>query len=50
MRKSGYFDSRDLEGWPDPRELKPYFAPGGEGWFTGGNDTAGLDAEGVEWD
>jgi hypothetical protein len=25
MKKRSYFDSRDREGWPDPRELKPYF-------------------------
>jgi hypothetical protein len=50
MRKRSYFDSRDREGWPDPRALKPYFfAPPGQEWFhTGGNDTAGLDAQGLD--
>jgi hypothetical protein len=48
MRKWTYFDTRDHEGWPDPRELAPYFAPGGAKWFhTSGNDTAGLTAEGL---
>ena len=49
MRKSTYFDSQDREGWPEPRELKPYFfAPPGQEWFhTGGNDSAGLTAEGL---
>lgn len=50
MRKLTYFDTRNRDGWPDPRELKPYFfAPVGEEWFhTAGNDTAGFDAEGVD--
>jgi Immunity protein Imm1 len=50
MKKRSYFDSRDREGWPDPRELKPYFfAPPGQEWFhTGGNDTAGLNAESLD--
>jgi immunity protein Imm1 of predicted polymorphic toxin system len=49
MRKQTYFDMLDYEGWPDPRDLKPYFfAPPGQEWFhTGGNDTAGLSAEGL---
>ena len=49
MRKWTYFDTHDHEGWPDPRELKPYFfAPPGQEWFhTWGNDTAGLTAEGL---
>jgi hypothetical protein len=50
MRKSGYFDSQELMGWPDPQELRPYFyAPPGQEWFhTGGNDGASIDAEGVD--
>ena len=50
MRKSSYFDSQEIRGWPDPRELKPYFyAPPGEEWFhTGGNDSASIEAIGVE--
>ena len=49
MRKFTYFDRQDREGWPDPLELKPYFfAPPGQEWFhTGGNDTAGIWAEGL---
>lgn len=50
MRKSAYFDSRPRKGWPTPQELQQYFlAPPGKQWFdTGGNDTAGLDVEGVD--
>jgi Immunity protein Imm1 len=49
MRKLTYFDRFDQEGWPDPRELKPYFfAPPGQEWFNHyGNDTAGLTMEGL---
>jgi hypothetical protein len=50
MRKRAYFDSRRFKSWPTLEELEPYFlAPPGKQWFdTGGNDTAGLHAEGVE--
>jgi hypothetical protein len=50
MRKSCYFDSNEIKGWPDARALKPYFfAPTGQEWFhTGGNDGASIEAEGVE--
>jgi Immunity protein Imm1 len=50
MRKSGYFDSQELRGWPNPAELRPYFyAPPGQEWFhTGGNDGASIEAEGVD--
>ncbi|MGH6736205.1 MAG: Imm1 family immunity protein [Methyloceanibacter sp.] len=50
MRKSGYFDSQEIKGWPDPLELRPYFyAPPGQEWFhTGGNDGASIEAEGVD--
>jgi len=50
MRKWTNFERFYHEGWPDPRELKPYFfAPPGEEWFhTGGNDTAGIWIEGLE--
>jgi hypothetical protein len=50
MRKRSYFNSRRRAEWPDPTELKPFFfAPRGQEWFhTGGNDTAGLDVEGVD--
>src|SRR5262245_4301130 len=49
MRKLTYFERFDREGWPDPRELKPYFfAPPGQEWFNHyGNDTAGLWVEGL---
>jgi Immunity protein Imm1 len=50
MRKSTYFASRSLEGWPDPNELKRYFvAPPGQQWFfETKNDSGGLLAEGVD--
>jgi len=50
MRKSSYFDSREMDGWPEAGALKPYFfAPAGQEWFhTGGNDGASLDAEGID--
>jgi hypothetical protein len=49
MHKWTYFEKHDHEGWPNPEELKSYFfAPMGKEWFhTGGNDTAGLTAEGL---
>ena len=49
--KSAYFDSHDIDGWPEPRRLERFFlAPPGERWFcTGGNDTAGFTAEGVHF-
>lgn len=48
MRKFTYFDEYDGEGWPDPQELKPYFAAGGKGWFhKSGNDTGGFWIEGL---
>jgi len=48
MQKWTYFNSRDRKGWPDPGELKPFFAPGGDQWFhTTGNDSADLSAEGL---
>jgi len=50
MKKSTYFASRPSEGWPDPKDLERYFlGPPGERWFfETGNDTAGLDAVGVD--
>lgn len=49
MRRWIYFDKYDQEGWPAPETLAPYFAPGGERWFhRSGNDSAGLEAEGVD--
>jgi hypothetical protein len=49
MRKRTYFNSNRSEGWPHPKELEPFFlAPPGQEWFdTGGNDTAGLKADGL---
>lgn len=49
MRRWTHFDRHYHEGWPDPRELEPYFlaTPGQEWFHTGGNDTARLSAEGL---
>lgn len=48
MKKRTYFNSRRTSGWPDPQELKPFFAPDGDHWFhTTGNDSGGLKAEGL---
>jgi hypothetical protein len=49
MRKSTYFDAIDREGWPSPDVLKPFFlAPAGQEWsYYGGNDSWGLDADGM---
>ncbi|MEM7192649.1 MAG: Imm1 family immunity protein [Pseudomonadota bacterium] len=49
MKKTAYFNSEDIKGWPRPEELRPYFlAPPGQEWFdTGGNDGALLTAEGL---
>ena len=49
VRKFTYFDRIDRDDWPAPQELRQYFfAPPGQEWFhTGGNDTAGLTAEGL---
>ena len=50
MRKLSYFDRFDHWSWPDPKELEPYFlAPPGKRWtFETGNDSWGLDLEGVD--
>lgn len=50
MRKHAYFDTYWDEGWPSLSWLKPYFvAPPEKRWaFSGGNDGAGLTAEGVD--
>lgn len=49
MKKRTYFDSVVTKGWPDPKELKPYFfgSPGEEWFNTGGNDGGGLSARGL---
>jgi Immunity protein Imm1 len=50
VRKSTYFASRRREGWPNPKELAPYFlAPPGQRWFfETGNDGANIRAEGAD--
>lgn len=50
MRKETYFASRLREGWPDPKDLEPYFlAPPGKEWFfETRNDSASLAVEGVD--
>lgn len=50
MKKSAYFASRPSKGWPNPEDLQRYFLdPPGKRWFfETGNDSAGLDAEGVD--
>jgi hypothetical protein len=49
MIKSIVFDKFDGPGWPSPAELEPYFlAPKGKEWsYFGGNDSWGLDAQGL---
>ena len=50
MGETTYFLPLPLEGWPDPKDLEPYFlAPPGQEWtFSSGNDNWGLTAEGVD--
>jgi len=50
MRKTTYFASRPSEGWPTPKQLESYFlGPPEHRWFfETGNDSAGLDAQGVD--
>ncbi len=49
MIKSTYFDRFETAGWPDPIQLEPYFlALKGKEWsYHGGNDSWGLDAQGL---
>jgi hypothetical protein len=49
MRKTTYFDPFPRDGWPEPKELEPYFlASKGQEWsYAGGNDNWGLGAEGL---
>lgn len=49
MRKTTYFEPLPFEGWPDPKELEPFFlaAPGHEWSYAGGNDNWGLSVEGL---
>ncbi len=50
MMKDIYFDNFFGPGWPTLDQIKPYFiAPPGKEWFyTGGNDSGGLDVLGVD--
>jgi hypothetical protein len=50
MKRTIYFDNYYGPGWPSLAELEPYFiAPKGTEWFyTGGNDSAGIDIEGLD--
>lgn len=50
MKKSAYFGSCDIKGWPRPEEIEHYFlAPPGQRWFfQTGNDTAGFVVDGVD--
>jgi immunity protein Imm1 of predicted polymorphic toxin system len=50
MKKRAYFDTYWGKGWPALDWLRPYFlAPSGQRWFfDSGNDSAGIDLEGVE--
>lgn len=49
MKKGTYFDRFDRNGWPTLGELEKYFlAPKGQEWsYQGGNDSWGLDAQGL---
>ncbi|MEA2907239.1 MAG: hypothetical protein QOI12_4626 [Alphaproteobacteria bacterium] len=50
MKKRAYFNTFWGPGWPELKEIAPYFlSPPGKRWFSEtGNDSAGLDAQGVE--
>ena len=50
MKKRIYFDRFDRTGWPDPRELEPFFlAPKGQEWsYLGGNDNWGITIDGLD--
>lgn len=50
IAKRVYFEKYKGDFWPTLKELEPYFlAPKGKEWFnSAGNDTAGLDAYGVD--
>jgi hypothetical protein len=49
MKKSTYFDALPRDGWPEPKQLERFFvAPKGREWsYRGGNDSWGLDAQGL---
>jgi len=50
MRRTTYLDLRRRNGWPNPKELEPYFLgpPAQRLAFESANDNAGLAAEGVD--
>ncbi len=50
MKKTAYFASESIDGWPRPRDIERYFlAPPGQEWFyEGNNDTAGFQADGFD--
>lgn len=50
MNKRTYFDTHWGPGWPDPHWLRRYFlTPSGQqDFFSSGNDSWGLTAEGVD--
>jgi hypothetical protein len=50
MKKSSYFDSRETDGWPEAKALKPFFfAPGRAGMVPHWrNDGASIEAEGID--
>ena len=50
MKKRIYFDKFDGIGWPQLKQLERYFlSPPGQRWtFETGNDSWGLDLEGVD--
>lgn len=49
MQKESYFHNVARYDWPTPEELRPYFAPSGQGWFHGsGNDSAYLQLQGAQ--
>lgn len=50
MKRRIYFDVFDGPEWPAPKKLERYFlAPPGQRWtFETGNDSWGIDAEGVD--
>lgn len=49
MKRTIYFDHFRWSDWPSPDELAPFFlAPPGKEWsYRGGNDSWGLDIEGL---
>jgi len=48
MKKRNVFSSKSRDGWPDLREMEPYFLnPERQGRFERGSDGASLTIEGV---